>query len=699
MRNTIIMMFALAAFQSGYSQEAIKQDPIPAQLDEIAVKRTGKEVSIKNGNIKIDVSNSVLKKVSNPIDLLAKLPKIQVSPNKESITVLGKGTPLIYIDNQKVGMNELNSLAVEDIKSIEIINNPSSKYEAEGRAVVLITLKLSKKEGFKAIITENATFKRYFNNYFGANLSVKKNKLEVRTNFNFNQLVIWESNGNDFSIPDEDIISNYMVKAVTKRPQFVFGSGVYYKINEDDYLSFSFSGREQKDRFTIDTDTYNKEQNIENSIQTYNKNDEKRHFYNAFANYAHVSKSLEGKLFAGIQYSNFNQDIKSLVFNNYNNTAFEESQKTEQKFNITVFSGRADFEKKFKNQMKLELGTLYLEANSDTGFLTEKFNPESTTDSAYNYHEKNSTAYSQLSGNIKKMSYTGGLRVENTIAKGKFKSENGLLIDKNYTNLFPKLEIEIPIDSTKSISVRYAKSISRPNYSSTSQATAYINPYFVFANNSNLNPTLTDEVAVNFQRGEIAVNISYNKKHDPVYYGSFYDASQHLLTLKPINFKKESGFNAELVLPFSYRFWTTTNVFSTVLNKVEDETAIVKKSKPYGYWYSNNTFKLPKEITLAITFYGLTKQQEGIFERKGMFTVDAVISKTFFSHFDCTLSFADIFRKYNNYDSYTINSVIAKGKYFSDAHAVSLSIKYSFGKLKDSEFKEKNINENANRIK
>ncbi|TGD59600.1 outer membrane beta-barrel family protein [Flavobacterium humi] len=699
MKNVWIGLLAATASIAGFSQNEIKKDTLATPLEEIAVKGNAKSVSIKNGNIKLDIPNSAFKTVSNSLDLLSKLPKVQVSPDKESIYVVGKGQALLYIDNQKVEINELNSLAVEDIKSIEILQNPSSKYEAAGRAVILVTRKLSKKEGLKAMITENASFKKYFNNYFGTHLDIKKGKLEIRSNFNYNQLVVWESNGNDFLIPSEGIAMDYLVKAVTKRPQFVFGSGIFYKINADDYLSFNVSCRTQKDKFDITTMTYSNIQNIENRIATTNRNNEDRQYYSAFFNYNHALKSIEGLLFTGFQYTNLNRDMSGLIYDNYNDTGFEPVQKRNQEFAVSVFSGRADFEKKFKNETKLELGALFLQARSDNGSLTENFNPEGKTDTQYLYKERNSAAYSQFSGTLKKWRYTLGLRAENTYVKGKIQSEKGILVARNYTDIFPKLEAELPIDSTKSVSFRYAKSISRPDFSSLSQATAYINPYFAFSGNSNLDPSLTDEITVDFQRNEMAIGISYIQKKHPVYYGSIYDNTQHLLTLKPINFEKESGFNFEFTMPFSYRFWSTTNVFSAVLNKVEDNAAVIRQAKPYGYWYSNNTFKLPKEFTLMVTGWGLTRQQEGIFERKGIFTLDATVSKTFLQHFDCTLSCTDIFRKLNTFDNYTVNAVMAKGRYFSDAHMLSLSVKYSFGKLKNQGFKEKDIDENANRIR
>lgn len=677
--------------QITFSQET------PKVLDTITIKGKTKTFAIKNGNLKVDVANSIYKSISNPVDLLAKLPNIQISPDKEKITVIGKGTPILYIDNQKVTINDLNSLSVDAIKSIEIIKNPSSKYEAEGRVVILITRKLSKKEGFKTIVSENASCQKYFNNYFGINSSLKKNKFEFKANFNYNQITVWEKNGNDFTIPANDIISNYLVKAITRRPQFIFGTGVFYKINEDDYLSVNFNLRTQKDIFDITTDTYNKNQSAINYINTVNANDENRNLYNGFVNYNHKIKSINGLLFSGFQYSHFNQNITSSISNNYNNNGFEFTQNRNQKIGIYVFSGRTDFEKEFKNKMKLEMGALYLQANSNTDFFIE--NGNTSTFSNYIYKEKNIATYSQLSGSIKKVNYSFGLRAENTIVKGKYASDSNLLVDKNYINIFPKASIEIPIDSTNTISFNYAKSITRPNFSTTSQVSAYINPYFVWANNINLDPTITDEISLNYQYKEKSIRLSYTKMSNPVYYATSYNATQNLLTFQTANFNKESGFNLEFTLPFKYKFWTTTNTISGILNKIEDKQSVVNASKPYLYYYSNHIFKLPKEIEIALTGWGLTHQHEGIFERNALFTMDFSVSKKCFKNLDCTISYNDIFRQIKYRENFSINGVSAKGIYYTDANLVSFSVKYTFGKIKNSEYKEKSIDENLGRIR
>lgn len=671
----------------------------PKVLEEVVIKQEAKAFSIKNGNIKVDVANTLFKANTNPVDLISKLPGIQVSPDRENITVVGKGNALIYIDNQRVTINDLNALTVEDIKTIEIIQNPSSKYDADGRAVILITRKRTKKEGFMLSLTENATFKRYFNNYLGGNTSYKKGNIELKANFNYNQLTVWESNGNDFSIPDKDIVSNYLVTAVTKRPQYIYGAGIFYKINDDDNFSFSFNGKTDKDLFDITTDTYNRQQNDENNIATLNQNNGNRQFYNAFMNYNHKIKSMEALLFTGIQYSGYTQKTQSQIFNNYNNTTFDPTQNRDQRFHVDLFSGRMDFEKPFKNQMKLELGIFHSQAAATTDFNSYTFNPEAIQASSYHYKEKNSAGYFQFSGSFKKINYSLGTRVENTIVEGKYKMADALLIDKNYTRLFPKLQLEIPVDSTKTLTLNYAKSISRPDFLSASQVTAYINPYFSFANNINIDPTITNEISANFQYGNKLLKISYNQKDNPVYMGSTYDDTQNMLTLKPVNFEKESGYSIELTTPFTYKIWTATNVLNLTYNKIEDPGAVLNGTRPYLYYYSNHTFKLPKAIELMVNAWGITRQQEGIFERKSLFTIDAAVSKTFWKHFDCTLSCNDIFRQLTFYDSFTVNNVTAKGRYYTDLQMLSLTVKYSFGKISNSEFKEKSIDENANRIR
>jgi hypothetical protein len=699
-QNTLIII-CLIVSGFGYGQNTTENDSISNKLTEVIVTKEKKMFTNKNGNIKVDVANSILNSTPNTLDLLSKLPNITISADKESITVIGKGNPLIYIDNQKVGMNDLNALSVDDIKTIEIINNPSSKYEAEGRAVILITRKFSKKEGSQTTVSEVASFKKEFNNYLGINSSFKKNKFEWKANFNYNKLSPWESHKIDYQIPDEDIISNYNVAtANNKRKQFIFGGGFFYKINEDDYFSISVNSKLQSEPFDINATTYNKNGDVENDVITHSDNKSQKNFINSFVNYSKKIKPIDTQLFAGLQYSNFDQDLSSLAQNNFNDTQFEWALNSNQKFNVGVFSGRIDLERKFKNEMKLEVGGLYLSANAKTDFEIFNFETNNTISSMYNFDEKNSAGYAQLSGSIKKIGYSVGFRVENTDIFGKFKNDQEPLIYKNYTDFFPKVQVDIPIDSTKSITLNYSKSISRPNYSSTSQGSTYINPYFLYSRNINLDPTINNQISSSFQYKDKSVKLSYYQNTDPVYSSFVYDDENNILIFKETNFDKESGFNLEFTMPFAYKIWTSTNSFSFILNKIHDDSAQYMASKPYLYYYSSNEFKLPKGYTFSLSAWGSTEQKEGVFERKAISVImDLGVSKTFFNNWNCTISYNDVFRNTIYEERFTINDISSKARYLVDDHEFSISIKYSFGKIKLAEFKEKNIDDNSNRIR
>ena len=191
----------------------------------------------------------------------------------------------------------------------------------------------------------------------------------------------------------------------------------------------------------------------------------------------------------------------------------------------------------------------------------------------------------------------------------------------------------------------------------------------------------------------------YYQNSNPVYSSYIYDDLTNILTFKEVNFDKESGFNLDFTLPFSYGIWSSTNSLIFTINKIEDVNALEGGSKPYLYYYSNNMFKLPKNYTICWTAGWLTEKKEGVFERNAKFIMDFAVSKTFFKNWDCTLSFNDIFKGMIYEESFTINDVSSQAKYLVDSHEISLAVKYSFGKIKNSEFKEKNIDENANRIR
>lgn len=672
----------------------------PTSLDEVEVVGSKSIFTHKNGNLKINVENPIFSSIPDPLDLLSKLPNILLSPDRESLTVIGKGSPLIYIGNQRITLEEFNALSTDDISTIEIITAPSAKYEAEGRSVLLVTRKISNTAGIKTNLSETVSFKRNFNNFFGIGSSYKKNKLTLKGNLAYNNLQTWESNGFEFRIPQRDILTDYLALVPDNdRLQINGGTGLFYQINTEDYFSLNVNLRAQTDAFIIETDTFLKEGDTVDNIRTETSNGNSKDFFSGNFNYN--KKLAPGMdLFIGVQYSSFMQKLETDISNNFNDTEFVRSQKRRQKYRIDALAYRLDVEKTFKNEMKWELGANINEANADALTQIQDFEMQNDIDIDYDYTEKTYASYTQLSGKIdKKISYSAGLRIESNNVRGEFTTEDTPLVNRKNTNLFPKVNMDFPIDSTKNITINYAKSIGRPNFSNASSITTFINPFLEFSRNINLKPTLTDEWSANFQWKKNAFYMGYYKRKNPIYYSVRFDEQVNRAIFSPTNLAKESGIDISITIPFTYRFWTATNTATVSSRKIEDPAAIVNNTDPYLYYYTNHQFKIAKDTTVSLGGWGLTKRNEGVFKRNALFVLDAAISKTFFEKLQCSLRFNDITRAMNFEESYTINGIKADGVFFTDAREAALTLKYSFGKIKEPDYKNKDVDENLDRIK
>lgn len=690
----ILLILLVPAIAFGQKTE---QDSTAQKLDEIVLSASPKTFTNKNGNLKVDVAHSIYQSVPSVLDLLAKLPKVQISANREAVSIVGKGEPLIYIDNAAAGIETLNALAVDDIKSIEIINNPLAKYEADGKAVILITRKRSRREGFQTSVSQNASFKKGSNWYQNLGTSLKHGATEFRANGSFNSLHPWESNGNQYEIPGSGITSEYLVEGFSRRRQWLYGGSIFTQFKGDDYLSLSVNGRRQTDDFRFHTMTENREGVTQNQIETVGNNESRKDFMVAVLNYLNRTSLGNAGIFIGAQYSRLGTPSVVRSFNNYNDTQFAPFVKTVQDFGIGAFSARIDYDQKCTDDIKLEAGGLFSSAESTTNVANANFEDNTDAQSVYRLDEHIAAAYLQLSGRAKKINWSAGIRAENTDVLGQKRGEIHPSVAKNYTTIFPKAQLDFAIDSTKTVTFNYAKSISRPDFSSINQGVTYINPYFVFTGNVNLNPAISDELSVNFQYKDKSLKMGYYKTKDNVNYSFLYDAAANLLTHRPENFDHETTYSIELTAPFALRFWTSTSVTSVNISEVEQKGAVRMAVKPYVYGYSNHQFALGKQWTFSVTGWGLTKRYQGILEHNAFFIVDLALAKTYKS-WTFSVAANDLFRNMNFQEKFRTAAVSTTGNYYVDAREFSAGIKYSFGKMKSS-FAEKSVDENARRIR
>ncbi len=664
-------------------------------LKEVQVSGYRKSFEFKNGNIVSTIENTVLATLPDVFEILSKLPTVQVSNDRENINILGKGTPVIYIDNQRVTINELSTLAVNDIKSIEVINNPSSKYEADGRVVLQIKRKINPLNGYKIDISENASQKRYFENRASINASIKRNKLELKLNAQYNYINRWEGIEGIILTDTGSYKSAFNGTSIGPRKQYLLGTGVFYQLNNTDYVSVNVSARIQEEPFNTQTLSNEKKLAGETGIDNTVKGLSKRPFYNANFNYLKDFSKHKTQLFVGGQWGHYERNLANEIANNINNMGFLNTENRLQASSINIGTVRMDIDKRIQNKHTWSGGLLYTQAYASTQFDIDYLQATNKYKTEYLYNENNQAAYTQLAGTVKKLDYQIGVRLETTDLKGQYADSSYLLINRNFYNFFPKASITFPVDSFSKITLSYARSIRRPDYANANQVTNYITPFLEFSNNVNINPVITDEVNINFAYKKISLTLNLYSRTNPAYHITKYDSELNKLRIINVNLQSEKGGIFTLTVPYEYKKFITTNSASLIYNRIDDEIAYFNQATPYVYFYSNNQFKLPKSFTLMINGWFQTKRYEGIFERNMQFAVDVSLSKIISKKLTLTLNAFDIFQSLNYIETYNVNGIYAKTTYFENLREFSVSLRYSFGKIQKQLFKNKEVNEGS----
>ncbi|SFN96352.1 outer membrane beta-barrel family protein [Salegentibacter flavus] len=674
-------------------QVDIKLESLPDHLDEVQITAKRKTLTYKDGNININVENSVFETLSQTKDVLAKLPKVQISPDGEELQLLGQGTPLIYLGNQQIQFQELNSIPVTNIRNIEIINNPGAQYEADGTSVIVVHLKNNLENGFNVSLTETASFKRRFNNYASTALNYRKNKFALTANFEYNRLHHWESNQSEFTLLDEDIYSRYKVVTSAPRPQFVSGLNLSFDLDEDTKLSTGINFRTDSEDFPIETETFLKDGLQSTDILTLTQNKAQKSYLTSQLNF-NKSFSKEQTLFLGGQYSRFGQDLQTEIYNSTNQQEYEFSDLRDQDFGIKRGSMRVDYENKLNSILNIKLGA---------NLALAKANAYSFIDSEaqnYGYEESVYASYADLSGNFKNWEYRMGLRIEESQVEGNYEKEQNSAINRNNLNWLPSIQLNYSTENENRLSINYKRSLKRPNYSNASSITGYLNPFLEFSGNINLKPTYNDEVSLNYQWKKLSFEAGYYAEKDPVYYSVDFNEEMERLIMSPNNLERENGMYLELAAPVTYKFLTSTNTLLLAYSETMDAAGIQAfEAKPFLYYYSNNEFDIIPKTQFAINFWGQTTRYEGIYKRNSMFIIGASFSRTIFEKLQVSLNFNDLFQQMNYGETYQINNIHTNSLFFADGQEIAIGLKYSFGKKLETSTNLEDVDEELERLK
>lgn len=638
-------------------------------LEEVRISGTPPLVSHgKNGSIEIQVPGTLLAASNTVIELLERSPGLAMTDGR--ITFIGKGEAIIFLNGRPITMEQLSAIAVNQILKVEILANPSAKYDAEGKAVINIITKTNIEQGLSGSATQQYSYTDFAggesNTLFDFNYM--KNKISLAGNFGF-------LSGNNreilYTTRTRPAVTDYLQSELTtdwkrKYNNPNLGLGLQYDVSERSNFSLSYKGN--FDNLGGSQDSRNALKTIsENSLYTsYINKDEERKNHSISLNYNSTLDTTGSNIFIGSQYTRYKTATDDMIHedNFVGDSHLMKLIKNEVAQDITISSTQADYTKVLKGDKKLEAGIKFSYAGnvSRTDFMTSglqnEFLPDTNLSSKFRYTELLPAAYVNYNTTIgKNINLTLGARGEWTNYRLNTTAGNGQVNESSYFNLFPNLLLSKTISDQFKIRASYVSKISRPRYQALNPFVIYQDPFTTIEGNPDLKPEKIQAFELGANYGPLDFRAGFNYTLNPISGAALRGIKPNSYVLKAINLQKDYTWLASVSYALNLNWWNSTNTATLTQSKSYDnqyDFAFVKP-KPQIYLYSSNSFNVQNLFKIQVLAWYLGDRYYGLYHNKSRATVTLGIEKTFLEN-TLVVRFTanDIFHQTNNSGTYSV---------------------------------------------
>jgi outer membrane receptor protein involved in Fe transport len=598
-------------------------------LDEITVTTTKPAMIYKVDRKVIDAGSFPGADVA--IDLLENIPSVQLDLDG-NLTYRGDGTFKVYINGHPIanGVEKLRQLPTSRIDKIEIITNPSAKYDAEGTAgIIQVILKKNRLEGYAINSSlsastlgsyrwlfdiDNKTDKSgwYINGYASHAISAKYDETTVQT----------ITDGTNSYITYSDI--SHKVQLNNSNIEVGFN----YDLTDKDYINFSgYIDPSKTKQKSTNKGWITEQMTDENNFTT-----DSTYYLNSLYNcdyqyvggtltYEHAfDKSRSHLLSAYLDYSGYVTDLFERQYDEQiYNTYTEREGFVTYEHNETMIEGKLNYQIPLSKKINLETGA---EINTDhIPRITSESGSfdENKTITKYDSNPLNQTvdfiqdvyaSYFSVKREAAKLSMQAGLRVEYTKRQSDYSYDNeddSLIYVPNrnhFTDLFPSAHITYSFTETHQLYLSYSRRIERPSYWKLVPLIQYQTPYSYYTGNGDLLPSYTDAWDFGYKRSWDKNFISaelYTRKTNNVIQTFSQTSDGNMLIKSPENIGKSLNTGIELMSGIDIVSWWNCNIstciYSYKLNVDFNDYQYTRKLKN-GDVRWNNTFLLPKSATL-----------------------------------------------------------------------------------------------------
>jgi len=577
------------------------------ELKSVTVSSTAKPQFEMGIDRKIfNVEKNLTSQGQTAVEVMKSIPNLNV--DIDGNVTLRNATPTLLIDNRPTTLT-MDQIPADIIERVEIITNPSAKYDATGgnAGILNIVLKKNKKNGYNGGIRSGLDMRGKFNG--GGDMNVRDSKFNFSLNANLNGRKSINSSANERQILGSSLPTNIeTINNSTGNGSFNFyRAGVDYIA--DNRNTFSLYGNMmQGDMGSIGTQII--DSIIGNTSKNYSLvNSSKFNFLNKGAqfSYKHLFEEKGHELSADFNYNQSNNDNWSLINSSFLN------QRSAGKGNNKNYSFNIDYAREFKNDVKFETGIRVndrSEYNKRDQYRNEKL--IDAISSQYQYGETVYAAYSNVNMKKNNWSFQLGLRAESRSYNGNILNKLGkdsLPFSVSYPiTLFPSAFINYKINDKQDFQINYSKRINPPNFFQLLPFPDYSDPQNISVGNPGLKPQFTHsfEVAYNnaYAKGSNFLATAYYKYSTDLITSYVYrDINRASVNLDSAYFSSSINANTATVygLELSNKTAITSwwdlnlsfNLFKSVINATIPGQNV---NNDLTSWFSkmNNTIKLPK---------------------------------------------------------------------------------------------------------
>lgn len=662
----------------------------------------------KGTDLIIKVANTSLSNAGTVMDLIRNTPKVILSRGGQ-ISIIGKGSALIYLNGQQIASTQiLNNLSSNEIKQIEIVENPSAKYDAAGSAVINIITKKRTLEGYKIGLIQEAGKGKYFRSYFQVNSYYKFNKLLLQASYGLRPWAWGGRNNQDRTHTHQNIFSEISSKFQQKQQRLnhEFTMRTQYQLNDKSSIGLQYTGT----RLNGEKEANNLRTVIENDLSAFAITTNLEGPFNQNSNTINVLfqtnlDTLGSSLQLTGQYSTFQIERKenSHQILEQATTITDINRRSFNLNDIKIYTIQADYQKNLRNGFRWESGikNAYITNNSLLTFEAEIdngiFNPIPGFNNDYTYDENILAAYSQINWQDKSLQATLGLRGEWTQTNGvSGDGSEGNLFDKKYLNFFPSASVTKTFNEKLNATLGYSYRIQRPSFQSLNPFVFFVDSLVSLKGNPNLIPEYSQAFSsnINYNKLSLSLNYTYTKNKINNIFRSTDSSNPGVITFIQENIEHTKLYAATVAYPINYKWYSAYFSVGAFYDdhKVADTDQFVTNTRLGYILQANQTFQLPWGFRLDAYFKYTSPRVDGVYLDNSISYLNLALTRKFFNnHLTARFWANDIFDQFKFTGITSFNSMEADYLSEGDWHFFKFVLSWDFGKLGTGNFRENRI--------